>query len=97
MSKISPARVKADAKFFYEGTGKFWLRGATYGTFEPREESDYPPPEQVAEDFRLMSEAGVNVVRIYTAPPRYLPKGWRCIVQSVIAQARLLRCLGLLM
>ncbi|HMV49513.1 MAG TPA: glycosyltransferase, partial [Blastocatellia bacterium] len=72
MSKISPARVKADAKFFYEGTGKFWLRGATYGTFEPREESDYPPPEQVAEDFRLMSEAGVNVVRIYTAPPRYL-------------------------
>lgn len=72
LSKISPTRVKADAKFFYEGTEKFWLRGATYGTFEPREESDYPPPERVAEDFRLMREAGINVVRIYTAPPRYL-------------------------
>jgi cellulose synthase/poly-beta-1,6-N-acetylglucosamine synthase-like glycosyltransferase len=44
----------------------------TYGTFEPREESDYPSPERVAQDFALMREAGVNTVRIYTVPPAYL-------------------------
>jgi GT2 family glycosyltransferase len=64
--------VRAAAKFFYEGPKKFWLRGVTYGTFEPREGSDYPSPERVAQDFALMREAGVNTVRIYTVPPAYL-------------------------
>ncbi len=72
LSRLSPSRVRATAKFFYEGAEKFWIRGATYGTFEPREESDYPPPERVAQDFALMREAGVNTVRIYTVPPQYL-------------------------
>lgn len=72
LSKLNPSRVRATAKFFYEGAEKFWVRGATYGTFEPRKESDYPPPERLAQDFRLMREAGINVVRIYTVPPRYL-------------------------
>lgn len=48
------------------------MRGVTYGTFEPRNGSDYPQPERVAQDFALMREAGVNTVRIYTAPPAYL-------------------------
>jgi glycosyltransferase involved in cell wall biosynthesis len=64
--------VRAAAKFFYEGTRKFWIRGVTYGAFEPRDGSDYPAPERVAEDFALMREAGANTVRIYTAPPAYL-------------------------
>src|SRR5262249_44227420 len=64
--------VRAGAKFFYEGAEKFWIRGVTYGTFEPRDGSDYPSPGRVALDFALMREAGVNTVRIYTAPPTYL-------------------------
>jgi glycosyltransferase involved in cell wall biosynthesis len=64
--------MKAAAKFFYEGQEKFRIRGVTYGTFEPREGSDYPAPERVAQDFAAMREAGINTVRVYTAPPRYL-------------------------
>lgn len=64
--------VKAGAKFFYHGEEKFRIRGVTYGAFAPREEGDYPAPERVTEDFRMMREAGINTVRIYTAPPRYL-------------------------
>lgn len=72
MNKLLPSKVRATAKFFYEDTEKFWIRGATYGTFAPGAESDYPTPERVAQDFALMREAGINTVRIYTAPPRYL-------------------------
>ncbi len=72
MSRSSHSRVKATAKFFYEGAEKFWIRGATYGTFAPRAGSDYPIPERVAEDFALMRKAGINTVRIYTVPPQYL-------------------------
>ncbi|MFN7926412.1 MAG: glycosyltransferase [Blastocatellia bacterium] len=59
-------------KFFYQDTAKFWLRGVTYGTFQPREDSDYPLPTVVAQDFQLMRKAGINTVRVYTAPPRYV-------------------------
>src|SRR5262247_244509 len=65
-------RVKPGAKFFYEGEEKFRICGVTYGTFAPQDGSDYPSPERVIEDFRLMREAGVNTVRVYTVPPRYL-------------------------
>src|SRR4030095_14926986 len=66
------SRITAGAKFFYRGTEKFLGRGTTYGTFAPSEGGDYPAPERVAEDFALMREAGINTVRVYTAPPRYL-------------------------
>jgi cellulose synthase/poly-beta-1,6-N-acetylglucosamine synthase-like glycosyltransferase len=72
LEKLLHSRVKAAAKFFHEDSEKFWIRGVTYGTFEPRGESDYPAPERVAHDFALMREAGINTVRIYTAPPSYL-------------------------
>jgi len=64
--------IKAAAKFFYEGEEKYWIRGVTYGTFEPRDGCDYPPHGRVMLDFALMREAGVNTVRVYTAPPKYL-------------------------
>src|SRR5262249_23107463 len=72
LEKLPRSEVKAAAKFFYEGPEKFWVRGATYGTFEPRGGSEYPAPERVAHDFALMREAGINTVRVYTAPPSYL-------------------------
>ncbi len=72
LEKLLRLQVKAAAKFFYEGAEKFWIRGVTYGTFEPRGESNYPAPERVAQDFTLMREAGINTVRVYTAPPGYL-------------------------
>jgi len=66
------SRVRAAAKFFCQGTEKFWIRGVTYGTFEPRGGNDYPSPERVSQDFALMRECGINTVRIYTVPPAYL-------------------------
>ncbi len=60
-------------KFLFAGDRKLYLRGVTYGTFRPNAEGDeFPPPEIVAEDFRAMKANGVNVLRTYTAPPRWL-------------------------
>ncbi|HEX4948114.1 MAG TPA: glycosyltransferase [Blastocatellia bacterium] len=64
--------LTAAGKFFYQNADKYWLRGVTYGTFQPRDDSDYPAPEQVTEDFRMMHAAGINTVRVYTAPPKYV-------------------------
>ncbi len=72
MKSLPRTRVKASAKFFYQGAQKFWMRGVTYGTFEPGDGSNYPAPERVAQDFALMREAGINTVRVYIAPPPYL-------------------------
>ena len=49
------------------------MRGVTYGTFRPDEDgSDFPPAAAVAEDFAEMAANGVNSVRTYTVPPRWL-------------------------
>lgn len=68
-----PHRPRALGKFLFAGNEKLHLRGVTYGTFRPGENgSDYPHPATVEADFRQMAENGVNSVRTYTVPPRYL-------------------------
>ena len=65
---LEPIRVRA--KFFFEGERKFFLKGVTYGPFKPDANGDFfPPVARVREDLRLMNELGVNLVRIYYAPP----------------------------
>ena len=71
----SPAqgRVRAAGKFFAAGGEKLYLKGVTYGPFEPRPDgSVYHTPEVVDADFALMAAHGINAVRTYTAPPRWL-------------------------
>jgi GT2 family glycosyltransferase len=66
-------RPTVRGKFLFAGNRKLYLRGVTYGTFRPNAEGDeFPPPEVVAEDFRAMKANGVNALRTYTAPPRWL-------------------------
>ncbi len=49
------------------------MRGVTYGTFRPNDDThDFPSREAVAEDFAAMAENGINSVRVYTVPPRWL-------------------------
>jgi O-antigen biosynthesis protein len=49
------------------------VRGVTYGTFRPDAETDdFPRPEAVAEDFAAMAANGINAIRTYTVPPRWL-------------------------
>ena len=69
----SANRLHVRGKSLYEGDSKMHVRGVTYGTFRPDEEtSDFPSVESVAEDFAGMAANGVNAVRTYTVPPRWL-------------------------
>jgi GT2 family glycosyltransferase/DNA-binding beta-propeller fold protein YncE len=63
------ARATADGKFLQAGGARFLVKGVTYGTFAPDADGyQFPAPERVAEDFRLMSGLGINTVRVYTPP-----------------------------
>src|SRR5450432_866446 len=67
---LDPIRVRA--KFFFEGSQKFFVKGVTYGPFKPNADGDYlPASERVHDDFRLMTELGVNLIRIYHVPPAW--------------------------
>src|SRR5438128_5963809 len=66
-------RPRVQGKFIFAGGEKFYVRGVTYGTFRPNEEGEeFPPREVVERDFARMSANGVNAVRTYTPPPRWL-------------------------
>ena len=67
------ARPQARGKFLFVGEEKFWVRGVTYGTFSPDEDGhNYPPSDIVETDFAAMAARGINTVRLYTVPPRWL-------------------------
>jgi O-antigen biosynthesis protein len=66
-------RPRADGKFLAVGAERLWLAGVTYGTFAPGEDgAPYGERAQVEADFRAMAENGVNALRTYTVPPRWL-------------------------
>jgi O-antigen biosynthesis protein len=63
------APVVADGKFLRCDGERLLVKGVTYGTFAPDTDGcQFPSRQQVAEDFRLMSDLGINTVRTYTAP-----------------------------
>ena len=65
--------VSAGGKFLWIGDEKFYVRGVTYGTFRRNCDGDaFPSPKIVNLDFAAMSANGINAVRTYTAPPRWL-------------------------
>lgn len=66
-------RPKVEGKFLFVGEEKFWIKGVTYGTFRPDEKGrEFHDPKKVELDFRLMAENGINALRTYTVPPRWL-------------------------
>jgi GT2 family glycosyltransferase len=66
-----PVRVRG--RGFCIGEHPLSLRGVTYGAFRPNGAGDpFPEPEQVIRDFAAMAHHGVNAVRVYTPPPRWL-------------------------
>jgi GT2 family glycosyltransferase len=67
------ARVKLDGKFFQLDDRKFWVKGVTYGPFEPRQDGAHLPVQhQLEADFRQIAGLGANTVRVYHVPPRDL-------------------------
>jgi glycosyltransferase involved in cell wall biosynthesis len=75
----SSSRPRASGKFLFAGDEKLWVRGVTYGTFRPDAQgNEFHDPSRVEQDFRAMAAAGVNAVRTYTVPPRWLLDVARC-------------------
>ena len=70
MSSPPPAPVRAVAKFFFEGDRKFFVKGVTYGPFQPDADGHFlGTPDQLERDLAQMRALGLNVLRIYHAPP----------------------------
>ena len=66
-------RPTVRGKFLFVGDEKLWVRGVTYGTFRPDADGQLlPDPEQVKQDFEHMAQNGINAVRTYTPPARWL-------------------------
>lgn len=66
-------RVQTRGKFLFAGDQKLYVRGVTYGPFNPEPHgSEYHEPSVVERDFERIRERGFNTVRIYTVPPRWL-------------------------
>jgi len=60
-----------EGKFFSINHERFHIKGVTYGTFQPDGNGvQFPCIEKVENDFRKMSETGINAIRTYTIPSR---------------------------
>ncbi|HEU4451505.1 MAG TPA: glycosyltransferase, partial [Longimicrobium sp.] len=66
-------RPGVGGKFLFAGEEKLYLRGVTYGPFRPDAEGcEYHAPAAAERDFARMAAHGINSVRTYTVPPRWL-------------------------
>lgn len=66
-------RPCAMGKFIFVGDEKLFIRGATYGPFRPDQDGcEYRDQEKVEADFTRMAGNGINAIRTYTVPPRWL-------------------------
>ncbi|MBV9774606.1 MAG: glycosyltransferase [Gemmatimonadetes bacterium] len=67
------ARPRVGGKFLFAGEEKLYLRGVTYGPFRPDANGcEYGTPAAAERDFARMAAHGVNSLRTYTVPPRWL-------------------------
>jgi O-antigen biosynthesis protein len=66
-------RPCVQGKFIFCGSEKLYIRGVTYGPFRPDAVGgEYHSPDIVERDFAQMAANGLNAVRTYTVPPRWL-------------------------
>jgi len=87
-------RTVVDGKFFSVDGKPFFVRGITYGAFEPDEAGrEYADDRLIERDFAQMAAIGINTVRIpHTVPPRCLldiaaAQGLRVMVGLAAEQA----------
>jgi GT2 family glycosyltransferase len=65
-------RPEVKGKFLVIGDQKFYVRGVTYGPFNADHNGDEFHDDVVDRDFKKIAANGMNVVRTYTVPPRWL-------------------------
>src|SRR5262245_35631768 len=66
-------RPVPSGKFLGTPLNKLYVRGVTYGPFRPDDlGNEYRTPETVRADFEQMARNGINAVRTYTIPPRWV-------------------------
>jgi len=66
-------RPEIRGKFLFVGGEKLYVKGVTYGVFNPADtDCEYHEPGIVDRDFTQMEACGINAVRTYTVPPRWL-------------------------
>lgn len=72
-SHATSSRVRVDGKFFRLGAAKFFVKGVSYGPFQPGPDGQpFPSREDAARDMQLIVELGANVVRLYSRPPAWM-------------------------
>ena len=71
--KTSRERLSLRGRYFFQNNQKYFLKGVTYGPFAPsRAGVPFPDSDLVEIDFAVMSELGVNCIRTFTPPPKWL-------------------------
>jgi len=65
--------IRVSGKFFFAGDEKYFVKGVTYGPFEPGADgTQFPAPAQAARDFAQNGRARRNTLRVFTVPPLWL-------------------------
>jgi GT2 family glycosyltransferase len=70
-TRLIPPRPSVRGKAFYIGDEKLLVKGVTYGPFSASVGGGFDPGT-VARDFAQMVGAGINAIRLYTPPERWL-------------------------
>ena len=77
--------VRVHGKFFFAGDRKHFVKGVTYGPFAGGSHgAQFPEVATVERDFALMRGAGINTVRVFTAPPVWLLDQARAVGLKVL-------------
>lgn len=77
-SELRPSNARSrpfiQSKFIYVGDEKLYIKGVSYGAFEPdKDGNEYQDKDKLRQDFRQMAASGINTVRIpHTNPPLHL-------------------------
>jgi O-antigen biosynthesis protein len=65
-------RPRVAGKFIFVGEEKVYIRGVTYGPFRPGPDGCEYDAAVVDRDFAQIAAHGLNAIRTYTVPPRWL-------------------------
>jgi hypothetical protein len=82
------ARPRIDGKFLAAGGETFYVLGVTYGPFAAADADGEFDPVTAAADLAAMRARGINSIRVYSVPPRWLldAAAWR--VSDALALSR---------